>query len=672
MLAALAYLFLLLGANTAQAQDKEDRKEDKKYKGRRINLGKQDEDKAREATKAKSVFVFPNVNKIPYYNDPDRVKRIYELTRKKSYRRLLNNLEDYVLNFGVLNFYRQTPMLWQLGQLYQRQGQIQKAKNMYRLALKHTRVVRDSIRYKQEYDSLDAPEATKYVPLKYYYELVDFRKTIDTLRPPQSVLTPLGSEINSQFEEYGVAVNKKEDTLYFTSRRSKKHHTRLDSNPQLNEDIFMSWGEEGYWEDAVNLKELNTDDNEGSPSLSPDGKKLYFSRCYSPGGYGNCDIFVAERQADGHWGQAKNLGPGINGRAWDSQPSLSHTGDTLYFTSDRLGGFGLADIYFSVNKNGEWQAAQNLGPIINTRGNEVSPFYHPKYRVLYFSSDKQLTNFGNFDIFKSYYRYGAWQEPVNIGPLVNGGGSEYYFTIDYDSKKLYYARSEETSVVNLDLFSFPLPMEAQPLATTLLSGTLKDSSGAPLEGIVSVIDLDNGIEVAPRELRKDGTFDFDLIANNNYLLILQGDDFFRVEQLFHLRGDTTVNTIAKRISTQKISFASVDFERDSYEILGAMTHDLDNVLNFLIDHPTYRIRISGHTDLTGDSTANLKLSQNRASSIRNYLSSSGAIRADRIEAAGYGSQQPIVPEERTEQDRRTNRRVEFEILYPAGKVGKKP
>jgi len=641
--------------------------QEKRFKGLRIGLGKKDDDRARDAAKAKSVFQFPNVNKIPYYNDPDELRKIQEFTRKKSYRKLLNHLEDYVFSFGIMNFYRQPAMLWQLGQLYQRQGQVQKAKNMYRLALKHTRVVKDSVAYRRLFDSIDAPEATKYVPLKYYYEMVDFRRSIDSLLPPQSVLTPLGSEINSQYEEYGVAVNRKEDTLYFTSRRSKKRHTRMDKNPQLNEDIFMSWGEQGYWEDAVNLKELNTDDNEGSPCLSPDGLKLYFSRCFAPGGYGNCDIFVSERQPDGKWGTPKNLGPGVNGRAWDSQPSLSHTGDTLYFASDRLGGFGLSDIYMSVNKGGQWQAALNLGPVINTRGNEVSPCYHPRYRVLYFSSDKQLTNFGKFDIFKSYFRYGAWQEPYNIGPLVNGAGSEYYFTIDYDSRKLYYARSEEATPENLDLYSFPLPMEAQPLATTQLAGTLKDSSGAPLEGIVSVIDLDNGIEVAPKELRKDGSFDFELISNNNYLLILQGDDFFRVEQLFRLKGDTTINTVGTRISSQKISFASLDFDKDSYEILPSMTKDLDNILNFLIDHPTYRIRISGHTDLTGDSLKNLTLSENRAKAIREYLCKDGIIKRDRVEAAGYGSQQPIVPVEQSEDDRRTNRRVEFQILYPEGK-----
>jgi outer membrane protein OmpA-like peptidoglycan-associated protein len=111
----------------------------------------------------------------------------------------------------------------------------------------------------------------------------------------------------------------------------------------------------------------------------------------------------------------------------------------------------------------------------------------------------------------------------------------------------------------------------------------------------------------------------------------------------------------------------LDFEQDSYEILPVMTKDLDNVLNFLIDHPTYRIKISGHTDLTGDSAANVKLSTNRALAIKTYLTQNGVVTPDRIDATGFGSQLPIVPVERSEQDRRTNRRVEFQILYPEKK-----
>jgi hypothetical protein len=124
-----------------------------------------------------------------------------------------------------------------------------------------------------------------------------------------------------------------------------------------------------------------------------------------------------------------------------------------------VGGLGLSDIYFSIkDKEGNWQKAQNAGPIINTRNSEVSPFLHHKFNVLYFSSNGHPLNFGEFDIYKSLRSKQNWSEPKNIGPLVNGVGSEYYFTIDSKSEELYYARSNEDDLKNLDLYSFPVPM----------------------------------------------------------------------------------------------------------------------------------------------------------------------------------------------------------------------
>ncbi|MFO0267279.1 MAG: OmpA family protein, partial [Cyclobacteriaceae bacterium] len=398
---------------------------------------------------------------------------------------------------------------------------------------------------------------------------------------------------------------------------------------------------------------------EGSACLSLDGKTLIFSRCLQ----NNCDLFSARLLKDSLWGEVKNMGPKVNSMGWDSHPSLNHRGDTLYFASDRIGSFGQSDIYFCVkDKKGNWTAAQNAGPVINTRASEVSPFFHHQYNVLYFSSNGQPLNFGDFDIYKAYRRNGIWQEPKNIGPLVNGAGSEYYFTIDAQAHDLYYARSEEHDPKNLDLYSFPVPMEAQPLATARLSGKLTDPTGQPEQGIVSVIDLDSGVEVAPRFLREDGTFDFSLINKRNYLLIIQGDDFFRIEEIFFMEGDREVNKVAEPIES-KIAFKSLEFENGKANILPAMHADLDKLANFLIDHPDVNLRISGHTDSQGKEDVNRTLSQGRADAIKEYLVTQFAIDGNRIEAIGYGSSKPIVAEV-TEEDRQLNRRVEFEIYKP--------
>jgi outer membrane protein OmpA-like peptidoglycan-associated protein len=279
---------------------------------------------------------------------------------------------------------------------------------------------------------------------------------------------------------------------------------------------------------------------------------------------------------------------------------------------------------------------------------------------LYFSSNGHPLNFGDFDIYKSYKQNGSWGEPKNIGPLVNGPGSEYYFTIDSQSSLLYYARSEDTSPADLDLHSFPVPMEAQPEAIATLKGSLTNSqTKQPMRGIVSIIDMDQGVEVAPKFLRPDGSFDFNLINKRNYLLIIQGDDFFRIEELFYMDGDMEINKETEPLES-KIAFKSLEFESGKSDILPSMHQDLSKLANFLIDHPRLKLTISGHTDSEGKADANLRLSQARADAIRAYLMYEYKIDPDRITATGYGGSKPIV-EEKTEEDRRLNRRVEFEI-----------
>jgi outer membrane protein OmpA-like peptidoglycan-associated protein len=427
--------------------------------------------------------------------------------------------------------------------------------------------------------------------------------------------------------------------------------------------LFYTVKKDTIWDFSEPFKTINTDHNEGSACLSKDGKFLYFARCNAPLSLGNCDIYVAELKKDSTWGNVKNLGPHINSVAWDSQPSLSHSGDTLFFSSDRMGGFGYTDIYYSTkDKNGKWKKALNLGPIVNTRGFEVSPFFHHKYNVLFFSSNGHPLNFGDFDIYKSYRLGTTWGEPKNIGPLVNGDGTEYYFTIDSQSNTLYYARSTPEDMRNLDLYSFPVPMEAQPEAIVNLKGTLVDSeTKRPMHGIVSIIDLDKGVEVAPKFLREDGTFDFQLINKRNYLLIIQGEDFFRIEEIFFLDGDHEINLETEPIEP-KLAFKSLEFENGKADILVEMEADLTKLANFLVDHPRVKLNISGHTDSAGREEANLLLSQARADAIKAFLVHKFKIDPDRISAHGYGSEKPIVAE-KTDQDRSLNRRVEFEIIH---------
>ncbi len=607
-----------------------------------------------------NVYEFEGLNRYPKYYNESHLKRIIQLDRANKWETLYKELKGYVSKFGIQNFYTDTRLIWRLAKLTELLGDPDEAKTLYRMVLRHHYEGIDIKEIELYYDSLNKQIAEQFVPIDYYYELVEHRKLIDTLRPPRGVLLNMGTLINSRSADYGPSLNINNDVLLFTSKR-KLVDESIDF--KQDEDLYTSKKDHyGTWSKATPIEDLNTNYNEGSPCISSDGKMLVFSRCFSPGAVGHCDLYFSTLDEDSLWTTPVNLGPKINSVAWDSHPALSHSGDTLFFASDRLGGFGLSDIYFSVRDNkGNWSPAKNIGPVINTRKNDVSPFYHPVYDVLYFSSDGQLYNFGEFDIYKAYHIESYWTEPQNIGPLVNGRGSELYFTIDSESELLFYARSSSRDLDKQDIYSFPLPMEAQPEATTKVSGSLTDSlTGTPFEGIVSIVDLDRGQEVAPKFLKSDGSFEFNLVNNRNYLLILQGDDFFRIEEVFYLDGPLELNKITEPIAS-KMKFESIEFDVGESELKTEMYADLNKIVNFLYDNPEFQLKISGHTDSIGDAAKNLQLSKERANVIRDYIVIFAGILEDRVNAEGYGDTRPIVEDEHSEKERTLNRRVEFEI-----------
>ncbi|MEO1655059.1 MAG: OmpA family protein, partial [Bacteroidota bacterium] len=421
--------------------------------------------------------------------------------------------------FGIRNFQKDSFLIWRLGKLAEKLKYEDKAVQFYRLVLKHHPNGRDP-QYRLYYDSLTRNDRDYYLPVEYYYTYANAASNIDTLDIPNTIYTDLGDSVNTYYNEYGPALTANDLILIYTSQRKQ---IRKGPRYQANEDLFYSrkadslyitQTEEGSridtlpWTDSKPLPGgINTQYNEGSPCLSKDGRTMYFSRCESPDGFGNCDIYVTHQIDKDKWTIPINLGLNVNSLSWDSQPALSHTEDTLFFASDRLGGFGQSDIYYTTKMDfsivegdtvWQWAPARNMGPIINTRGSEVSPFYHPRFQILYFSSNGQLVNFGGFDIFKAYRVKARWMEPVNVGPLVNYKKDEYYFTIDSRSENLYYAKKVRKKFYDfgvgdtvqrelLNLHTAAMPMEAQPKAYTVLKGVVTDSiTGEAFDGIISI------------------------------------------------------------------------------------------------------------------------------------------------------------------------------------------
>ncbi|NME71757.1 OmpA family protein [Flammeovirga aprica] len=611
---------------------------------------------------------FPNINRIPYYRNDKALAQIARLERNKQWAEYREVLYTYVTSFGIQNFLRKEDMdlIWRLANVSEHEGDRALAKETYRLLLRHYRG--DFSRALKHYDELVLFEKPLYANLEDYYRLVDKRALIDTLTPPEDVLVDMGGYVNSQFSDYGMTLGGEEQNrLLFTSNRSGRDTSAFNRqfNPShANEDIYVSEKTEfDMWGPAESFDAINTKYNEGSPYLTKDGNTLYFIRCMTPDGYGDCDIYVAKKDAEGKWGEPVNMGPGINSYAWDSHPSLSMTEDTLYFASDRKGGFGNSDIYYSVKKSdGSWSKPKNIGPFINSRGSELSPHPHVKYPVLYFSSSLGVVNFGGFDIYKSFIVDGNFTEPKNVGPLVNGSGDEYYFAIDSDAKQLYYAKSRVKGDPNLDLQSFPLPMEAKPNNTVRFSGrVVEPTTGEVFKGVVTIIDLSDRVEVAPKEIREDGSFDFELVNEKKYLLVIEGDNFFQIEEIFFVEGDKHVQIPAISVNSS-LSFASIDFDPGSSKLKPEMENNLHLVVDFLVKHENYRLLVTGHTDSDGNSKANLRLSKERAESIRRFLINYGEMEENRVIADGKGDDDPIIYNPKNENEKRLNRRVEFKIF----------
>lgn len=604
------------------------------------------------------IFTFPYLEEETYFFHSKKLDRIYKAINQGSSEKAYGLLRTYVHHFAISNFRRDGRLLHELAGLSSRYGPSGERLKLLKLILQHRPLGIDSAVVRAGYDSLEPIALKYYVPAVQYYELASQKhRENDSITQP-GLLRNAGDLLNSKYADYAPAIGNRDDLLLFTSKRNF-HSTEPNALP--DEDLFISTRENGIWNRAIEVRAINTSLNEGSACLSRNGKTLIFSRCFGPGSFGNCDLYQAQLNEDSVWVSIKNMGSAINSSGWDSHPALSLSGDTLFFASNRLGGFGMSDIYFSVrNEDGEWEMARNMGPLINSRLSEVSPFLHHRYNILYYSSDGLPVTFGDFDIYLSRQEGLRWGEPVNAGPLVNGPGSDYYFTVDAESSEIFFSRPSMDGSAGIDIYSVPLPMEAHPLAEIVLTGNIRLSNGKPAEGIVFVFDLENHIEVAPKFLSVDGSFNFSLIRNRRYLLVVEGEGFQKLEERIFLNGPLEVNRTVQE-NLPKIAFASVEFEPGKAEILPTMVADLQKLGQLLAEHPEWKLKISGHADAAGDASTHQELSQLRADAIRNFLIAEHHIDPERILAIGYGSTQPLISWSDRDADRRINRRVEFEL-----------
>ncbi|WP_345951823.1 OmpA family protein [Mucilaginibacter sp. PAMB04274] len=482
--------------------------------------------------------------------------------------------------------------------------------------------------------------------------------SIDALQHPVPFKpVNLGPQINSINDEYLPVSTADESTLIFTRKIAS------------NEDFYKSSRQNGQWTAASYLsKFINTVEfNEGAQSLSQDGKFLFFTGCNRPDGLGRCDIYVAQKKGE-DWSKPFNLSSPINSSGWESQPSISADGKTLYFVSNRKGGYGGYDIWKCQITDKGWSAPENLGPNINTPYDEQSPFIHPDDSTLYFCSNG-WPGMGNKDLFISRLnKAGKWEKPENMGYPINSSGDENGMSISTTGGYAYFASNTLNGYGGFDIYMFELPEKTRPHNVTYVKGSVVDATTKkPIEAEVEIVDLTTNRPVYQNySSPTNGDFLVTLVTGRNYGLTITKNGYLFSSENFALTGKDTNKPFNIEVPLNTIEVGksailkNIFFDTNRYDLKPESQSALQYLLNFMTVNPTVSIEISGHTDNMGNDKLNQTLSESRAKSVYQYLVNHGA-NAGKLQFKGYGKQQPVVPNT-TEDNRAKNRRTEFKII----------
>ena len=475
----------------------------------------------------------------------------------------------------------------------------------------------------------------------------------------------LGSNVNSSDYEYFPVLTADEQTLVFT--RNKRRAGGAD----MQEDFYISFAKDGNWLPAMNLgRPINTDDNEGAQTITADGKQLFFIGCNRKRtGLGSCDIYRSLRNGK-NWREPENLGSPVNSSKWESQPSVSADGKTLYFVSNRGGGEGGMDIWVThLAPNGKWTNPRNLGDVINTPFSEETPFIHPDGKTLYFTSDGHV-GMGGKDIYVTRMdSVGNWSTPKNLGYPINTWNDEQGLFVAASGEYAYFSSDREGGFGKLDIYGFKLYESARPNRVTYVQGRVTDKeTGLPLAAKFELIDIETSeVVVNSQSDPVDGSFLVTLPVNHDYALNVSKQKYLFHSEHFSLPNVKDVTKPYRMdVELQPIKFGekvvlkNIFFETASYDLLPESKVELEKLLAFMNNNADIRIEIGGHTDNVGKPEDNQLLSENRSKSVRTYLIDHGVV-ADRIDFKGYGEQQPIDTND-TPEGRANNRRTEFKVL----------
>lgn len=472
----------------------------------------------------------------------------------------------------------------------------------------------------------------------------------------------LADPLNSFQLQYFPVLTANGEQILFTKRDGIGNHDK--------EDIFMAFmAPDGGWTKPQSIADaINSPYNEGTCTITADGNILIYTSCDAPDSEGSCDLYIAYK-LNGRWQRPKNMGKNVNSRAWDSQPSLSADGRILFFSSNRKGGFGGNDIWYSVMlKDGNWAPAKNLGNIVNTAKDEISPFMFFNNEILFFSSNGH-PGFGGMDIQLSRVKDGEFTQPENLGMPINDQLDQVALFITAQKDYAYFTELTTSKKENdrsiLYRFKFPDEISLGENLTVTEGKVFNSKTGEPIDATLSLVSLTNDSTLY--QFNSDGkTGEFMMLYPDKAISGLYVEKKGFLPKIYNVERDKIQNVKDLKVelipvaSGEEFVFENVFFEFDEYSLKSESVSSLKRLVKFMAENPNVNILITGHTDNVGSASYNLNLSLLRARSVQDFLKAEG-FHEGRVLVEGMGDKQPMVPNT-TSQNQALNRRITIKIL----------
>lgn len=537
-----------------------------------------------------------------------------------------------------------TDFAWLFTNLYLKQGEFQKAYNRFTQA--------DPL-----FDE-SFKKSTYYLDMKIQMDFLESQ-----LGTPLSIeKEKLPEPLNTFQLQYFPVLTADGEQILFTKRDGTGNYDK--------EDIYTSFvSGEGTWTQPKSIAQaINSPYNEGTCSITADGNILIYTSCDAPDSEGSCDLYITYKVKE-VWQRPKNMGKNVNSRSWDSQPSLSADGRILFFSSNRKGGFGGNDIWFSVRQSdGSWGEAKNLGQVVNTSKDEISPFMFFNNEILFFASNGHQ-GFGGMDIFLSRVKLNDFGEPENLGLPINDHLDQVALFITAQKDYAYFTELKE-GVGKMDrslIYRFTFPEEIY-LGENLIvteGKVFNSKTGEPIDATLSLVSLTNDSTLY--EFKADGkTGKFTMLYPDKPVSGLYVEKKGYLPKIYNVERDKLQNVKDLKVelvpvnSGEEFVFENVFFDFDKYELKEASISSLKRLLKFLKENPNVNIEINGHTDNLGSKEYNKKLSLERAKSVQDYLVKNG-MHPGRVLVVGRGDLEPMVPNNSIK-NQALNRRITIKVL----------